>query len=131
MSTTETLPAKQPPKPKVDVDVEKRPSDGRPPVLLHAALQEAEFFRKVFCCRMPPGTTAEDMRRPDFWKLTADRLSRHDVIFVLGEDESWEAELRVERSTGAGAEVSVVRLFNRKSFSDMATVLGDGAFITR
>ena len=116
---------------KAEADTDDEKPKGPLTVLPPAALMDQEHCRKVHYCKLPPGATAEDLVRESFWHLASPKLSRHDIIFALGSDESFEAECRVERSSGNGAEVSVVRLIKRKSFASNATVLGDGAFVSR
>lgn len=115
--------------PKADATDETKPGQ-RLPVLPATSMALVEFRRQTHFCKVPTGATKEDLLREDFWKLVSEKLNRHDVIIVLGDDESWEAELRVEHSHGAGAQVSVVKVIKRKSFADGATLLGDGQFVT-
>lgn len=89
-----------------------------------------EHSRQVWTCKAPPGATTEDLLYEEFWQRAARRLNRHDIVFVIADDESWEAELRVEKSGPLGVEVSVVKKMKRTSFTSNRTILGDGEYVT-
>lgn len=93
--------------------------------------EEGQFRRRLFI-KAPPGVTAEDIRYESFWKNVCKRFVRHDVVTVLADDESWEAELAVEAVRHDGLEVSMRKLYGRKPISSTSmTALGDdGAFHT-
>ena len=70
--------------------------------------------------------------REEFWQPVAARMNRHDIIFALSYDETWECECRVEAAFPAGAKVSIVKKMRRDGRALLQrTVLGDGAFETR
>lgn len=93
------------------------------------ALRGEEFFRKRFVLRANPGDTAETLGYSEWWAAVAPSLSRHDVVFVLADDESWEAECRVEAPFQSGADVTVSKLIKRTGITNALEILGDGAFV--
>jgi len=100
------------------------------PALERPALSLFEQNRQVWTCKVPAGVTAEDLLYPDLWKNVATKVSRHDIIFAIADDESWECECRVEAAKPDGVEVSISKKLRRKPFSQRQTVLGDGHFVT-
>lgn len=90
-----------------------------------------EEKRTLWTAKLPEGATAEDLMREDFWQPVAARMNRHDIVFAVAYDESWEAECRVEASFPAGAKVSISKKLRRDGRDLLQrTVLGDGAYST-
>lgn len=82
--------------------------------------------REHFLLRAPVGATPEDLKVPAYWAKVGQFLSRHDVVFVLADDETWEAEVRVEGSSQlGGCNVTVVRVIDRKGINGETQELDD------
>lgn len=58
-------------------------------------LTESEFARGDFRALVPEGFSYEDVLKPDFWRLTAGRFRRGDLVEVLNERMNWFARLIV------------------------------------
>lgn len=101
--------------------VKIKPADG-------TKLKKQEYVRQTWFLRANPGDTEETIRGRDWWRLLSDRLTRHDVVFVLMDDESQEIEYRVEAVGTGWAEVRPVRTMTRTPVSKAVEILGDGAY---
>lgn len=85
--------------------------------------------RRMWDLKANPGDTAEAPLSRDWWKQIGQRVSRHDVVHVFADDESWELELRVEASGPGFAEVTAVKLIKRQGVSQAQEILGDGTHV--
>lgn len=85
---------------------------------------EAHYRRRWFVTA-PPGATREDALRPEFWATICKHLGRHDIVFLLAADESWELECRVERVTLTGAEITISKNVARTPIKITETWIGD------
>jgi hypothetical protein len=65
--------------------------------------------------KVAPGVTQDDVRHPDYWRNIAPLLSRHDLITIYADDESWEIEACVERVLQGGAHISVRKVYKRET----------------
>ena len=78
-----------------------------------------------------PGVTQDTIRDRAYWSMVATKLQRHDTITVLADDESWEAELVIERVVQDAAEVSVRKVMGRQSIMQAGRVVdGIGEFVS-
>ena len=83
------------------------------PKLDGAKLKLEEYVRRHHFITAPVGMTKDDLRYPECWAHLAGRVSRHDVIYVLAADESWELECRVESVKSNGVEMSISKNITR------------------
>lgn len=108
---------------------EKTAAPGRDaplPMLRWNKVAPLDQVRRVWCVKMPPTATQDDLIREGFWREAAQHFGRHDIVYALPDDESWEAELRVEASrVGQGCEMTVVKKFSRKGVAQAMTMLTD------
>lgn len=100
------------------------------PALEKTALTLFEEKRRMYTCRAPAGVDAEGLLYEEFWRHVSARLNRDDILYVLADDGSWEAECRVETSKPDGAEISIVKKMRRRAIAQRQTILGDGEFLT-
>jgi hypothetical protein len=89
------------------------------------ALKLQEFGRRAYFVKAPPAATQEDPLHPAFWAPVAKDLTRHDIIRLLADDESWEMELIVERVRQSGADVTVWKVGKRTPLSRAGAPIGD------
>lgn len=94
------------------------------PRLQKASCKLSEQGRRFWFIKAPPGTTQEDPRYPDFWADAAKVFCRHDIIFLIPDDESWEMEMRVEAVRADGVEISVSKVYARKGIVQAMTMVG-------
>lgn len=106
-------------------------------------LTEAEFARGDFRALIPEGFDYQDVLSPSFWKLTAGRFRRGDMIEALNERMTWFARLivvAVDRPTQtlelreiSFAELAPARAAaaERKGFTAIDGGLHDGWMIVR
>lgn len=87
--------------------------------------REEGHTRRRFFIKAPANATIEDARYPEFWGGISKWLTRHDIIFLLAADESWEAEIRIEGVRMTGADVSVSKVYSRTPIKHAMTMLGD------
>lgn len=116
-----------------DVATVPSPKPPKAPVPALPSLRTIDKFeqrRGMWAVKMPPGASAEDLMREEFWRPVAKHLHRHDHVFAINDDESAEFELRIEGVSPDGCEVTVVRTMKRKAVVRRQTALGDGAYHT-
>lgn len=70
-----------------------------------ARLQDSGYIAQNLILQAEVGTTVEDIQRPEYWADVAARLQPCDLITVIMDDFSWEAELRVLSATRFTARV--------------------------
>lgn len=92
------------------------------PSTLHPTGHSRRFFGPV---RAPAGATQDDCRSPYFLARCAQRLVRHDIIFVLADDESWELELCVEKALPTEVHVSARKAYSRQSIAGASLAVDD------
>lgn len=85
----------------------------------------AEHKRRHFLLKAPPGMTQEDARNFDAWAHIAKSFTRHDLVTVLADDESWELECCIEAVRSDGCEVSPRKVYSRKPVKAAATILNE------
>lgn len=81
--------------------------------------------RRDWWWKAPPGATREDPLHPGFWANVCRWLTRHDIIALVADDESWELELCVEAVRQSGADVSVRKHYSRTALNVAGTPVGD------
>jgi hypothetical protein len=104
-------------------------TDAAPPVrsrMPQALIKDEGASRRRFFHKAPPGTSKEDPLYPGWWGNVCRQLLRHDVVTLLSDDESWEAEYCVEAVRMDGAEVSVRKVYARKGIVAAQTPVADG-----
>ena len=114
IATAETVVPIEPKRPRIDPGL----------------LKLEEQCRRRWFLRAPEGTDKEDPLYEDFWAPIAARLTRHDIITLLANDESWELELCVEASKATGAKVSLRKHYSREGIAQHMTPLGNGEYHT-
>jgi len=67
----------------------------------------AQHKRRVHLAIVPENVTIDDVLKPGYWKNVAAKLAPFDIIEILAEDGTWEAELRVTRCEEQWAKVVV------------------------
>lgn len=90
-----------------------------------ADLKDEGHARRRFFVRAPERTTNESPLYPGFFANVTKMLSRHDLITIMADDESWEMEVVVEAVILGGAEVSVRKVYSRKAIRQAMTTLSD------
>lgn len=90
-------------------------------------LMPLEQHRRVLGITAPEGATPEDLRRPEFYRLIAQKVYRDDIIRILAFDGSWEAEIIIDTAFESRAEVTIWKVGSRQPVKSNSTVLGDGA----
>lgn len=96
----------------------------RPRIAPHAPI-EAQQYRRTFWMKAPPEATREDLGYLEFWGGVRKYLTRHDIVHVLADDESWEVECCIEAVRADGCEITVRKAYSRKPISAASTPLGD------
>lgn len=88
--------------------------------ILQNRLTSAEFNRTVWQAQPEPGTTLEEMLKPEYWAHVAKNLKKGDRIEIVSGDGEWFAELHVRGSNGASANVFPLRhvTFGAKAQTD-------------
>lgn len=99
------------------------------PKLNGSAVKLEEYVRRSHFITAPPGMTKDDLRYPDVWAQLAGRVSRHDIVFVLAADESWELECRVESVKADGIEVSISKNITRIGVDEAETQLDGNHYV--
>lgn len=92
------------------------------------SLQLEGHWRNHHQHKVGPGVTQDTVRHPDYWASVATKLHRHDIIYILANDETWELEACVERVLHGGAHISIRKLYKRQGIADGGTILGNGEF---
>ncbi|API58746.1 hypothetical protein BSL82_04970 [Tardibacter chloracetimidivorans] len=95
------------------------------PCLPPGNIMPMEHMRRHFMLKAPPGMTQEDARYLEAWKHVGKQFQRHDIVYLLADDESWELEICIEAVRLNGCEVSVRKVFSRKPVNTVATILSD------
>jgi hypothetical protein len=88
-------------------------------------LKLAEFARNVFAIELPPNTTIDDVKKPEFWAHVAGKLHPTDRIEVLDAEGTFFAELFVVACARNWAKVSVLR------FVELVESVADGKKATK
>lgn len=110
--------------------IEESTNAGKPLPMQKWRNSLAEHAFLSFFIKAHPDASVEDLKRFSYWKNAAASLSRHDRITVLADNESWEAECRVESvTTGMGAEVRVVRVDERTPINSAVQPIDDGHYL--
>ena len=107
------------PEPVIETITEKRPS------FPHGNIMPMEHMRRHFMLKAPAGMTQEDARYLEAWKHVAKQFQRHDIVYLLADDESWELEICIEAVRVNGCEISIRKVFSRKPVKSVATILTD------
>lgn len=108
------------------VTPDEAPIPGKRPCMPTGIIRGEDSYRRRKWLKAPPGVTKEDLLYEGFWKNVCKQFVRHDIITVLADDESWEAELAVEAVRHDGAEVSMRKIYSRKPIASTSmTALGD------
>jgi hypothetical protein len=106
------------------------PIEGKRPRVDANELKLGEHCRRTWFIRAPEGATKEDPLYELFWEPVARRFTRHDIVALLANDESWEMELCVEAVKSNGAKMSVRKVYGRDPIAHNMTSLGDGEYHT-
>lgn len=114
-----TAPAKVAPEPAVPPVKQKQVRLGA------TALYEELHRRRRFFVKAPPGATQDDCRSTHFLALVADKLVRHDLLFVLSDAEDWELELCVEKVLRCEVLTTVRKAYARTSIADTSRPVDD------
>lgn len=77
--------------------------------ILQNRLRQAEFNRTVWAAQPEPGTTLEDMVKPEYWAHVAKNFKVGDRVEVVPEGAEWFAELFVRSVSPTAATVVVLR----------------------
>lgn len=72
-------------------------------------MKEESFVRTVYVATPEHGVTVEDLEKPEFWAHVAEQFKPGDLIHVYPEDGTFWAELLVQTTSRAAAQVRVLR----------------------
>lgn len=78
-------------------------------------LQPEGHSRNRYWHKAGPGVTQDHIRHQDYWANLAKRFTRHDIVTVMADDESWEAELCAEHVIHGAVQMSVRKVYKRVS----------------
>lgn len=76
--------------------------------LLQNSLKQAEYTRTVYTAKPEPGTTLDEMLKPEYWSHVAKNLMPGTKIEVTSSDSEWYAELLVRSASGTEANVALL-----------------------
>jgi hypothetical protein len=81
----------------------------------HHITQEQDVIRR-WHVKLPEGVTADDLNSPDIWvkvQIARDQpLSRHDLVYVVGHDDSFAVEARVAQTRTGHVLLTGTRVLN-------------------
>ena len=88
--------------------------------ILPKDIKQADFNRTVHAAQPEPGTTLDEMLKPEYWSHIAKTLKQGDRIEVQDSGHSWFAELYVRSVTATDAKVTVLRhvVFDKPGLAD-------------
>jgi hypothetical protein len=107
-------------KPAASVASSTLPAKLRPAL---SALKLAEHVRREWDVKVPPEATQDDVRSPYFFSNIAPKLTRHDLITVRADDETWQLELVVERVLADEVYCTVLKAIKREGMGEGSTQL--------
>ena len=84
-----------------------------------------EQHRRRWFMKAPPEATREDPMHPSFWVNVKRHFTRHDIVTLLADDESWELEICIEAVRHSGADVSIRKNYGRTAINLAGTAIGD------
>ena len=87
--------------------------------------RQEEQYRRRWFIKAPFGATREDPLHPSFWTNVSRHFTRHDVVSLLADDESWELEICIEAVRQSGCDVSVRKNYGRTAINMAGTPIGD------
>lgn len=99
-------------------DAPKAKADDQAPTrvrLPKGTLFEEGQYRRRWMVKAPANATQDDVRHQDFLGPVATKLTRHDIITILADDETWEMECCVERVMQDAVQISVRKLYSRET----------------
>jgi hypothetical protein len=88
-------------------------------------LKETGFYRRHFWINAVDGVTQDDVRDPTYFHGIGPKLTRHDIITVMADDESWEMTVIIEAVNQATVDITVAKVQARKAIRQAVTTLDD------